>query len=900
VKFLPVRSSLCLKKTTAVALAGTLLFTLALSASLYAQVAGSSLTITPPNLTFTSAVNQPSISQSVTVTNTAAATATTTVTISSVALTGPNAADYSVTGTCVGASLTNGQSCVESVIFTPQSLGPSNATLVLTDSESTPPPSVALFGTGLAAIVQLTPALINTFAGTGKAGYTGDGGPSTAAQINDPANAVVDAAGNLFFADRGNNVIRKIDANGTITTFAGNGTSGSTGDDGPATRAQLNHPDDIAFDVAGNAYIADTANNTIRKVDGQGIITVFAGTAVAGFSGDDGPATAAQLNGPSGVATDSQGNVYIADSNNNRIRVVNAQGNITTFAGTGTAGYTGDNGGASSATLNQPFAVRVGAVNDVYIADRGNHVIRLVNIDFVISTVAGNGIAGLSGDGGPATSAQLNDPVGLGGDAASELFIADFANNDVRKIDLAGVISTVAGAGTAGYTGDKGPATLATLHGPNGVAADTAGNLFIPDDLNNAVRKVSSGTGVLAFLPTLVGQSSAAQVIGLTNIGNAPLTLPPLAQWIPTGPASDYQVTGPCTTGITLGANGTCSIQVIFAPTAAGDRTLTYTIPDNALGGSQLLQFIGAGLQSQTITFPPIPNHASTDPPFALVATASSGLPVTFTVISGPATVSGNIVTLIGTGSVTIQADQPGNNTFAAAPSVQQTFSVTALAPPQIVLSGPSTASSGQQPILVFQLVNPYPVPLIGNFALAFQPDPKAGVDDPSVQFAGGGRAFNFGIPANSTITPTVQLQTGTIAGTIVITLQVNANGVNVTPGNLAPVVINIPEAVPSLISATTARNGDTITVSIQGFSNTREVTTAKFHFAGETFKNPDITIDVTSLFANWYSNESSLQFGSSFTYTQSFTLSSSALKVKTITVTLDNSVGTSAAVVVQ
>jgi hypothetical protein len=168
------------------------------------------------------------------------------------------------------------------------------------------------------------------------------------------------------------------------------------------------------------------------------------------------------------------------------------------------------------------------------------------------------------------------------------------------------------------------------------------------------------------------------------------------------------------------------------------------------------------------------------------------------------------------------------------------------------------------------------------------------------VQFAGGGRALNFGIPANSTVTPTVQLQTGTIAGTIVITLQVTANGVNVTPATLAPVVITIPEAVPNLISATTARNGDTITVSIQGFSNTREVTTANFHFAGETFKNPDITIDVTSLFANWYSSQPSLQFGSSFTYTQSFTLSSSALKVKTITVSLDNSVGTSAAVVVQ
>jgi uncharacterized protein (TIGR03437 family) len=329
--------------------------------------------------------------------------------------------------------------------------------------------------------------VLAVLAGNGTVGYTGDGGPATSAELNGPWGVAVDAAGNLYIADVSNNCVRKV-SNGVITTVAGNGTAGYTGDGGPATSAQLNNPYGVAVDSAsGNLYIADYLNHTIRKVS-NGVITTVAGTGTAGYSGDSGPATSAQLYRPQSVVLDSGGNLYIADSYNNRIREI-SNGVITTVAGTGTAGYTGDSGPAASARLNRPEGVALDSAGNLYIADYNNYRVREVS-NGVIATVAGSGVWGYGGDNGPAIAAQLYLPTGVAVDSAGNLYIADRSNNRIREVSN-GVIGTVAGGGLV--LGDNGPATSAQLYLPAGVAVDSAGSLYIADSLNNLIRKVSNG-----------------------------------------------------------------------------------------------------------------------------------------------------------------------------------------------------------------------------------------------------------------------------------------------------------------------------------------------------------------------------------------------------------------------
>jgi sugar lactone lactonase YvrE len=320
---------------------------------------------------------------------------------------------------------------------------------------------------------------IDTFAGNGTSGYSGDNGPATSATLS-PGGIAVDSAGNLYIAD--NNRIRKI-SNGVITTVAGNGTYGFSGDNGPATSAQLFNPQGIAVDSAGNLYIADTFNNRIRKVSG-GVITTVAGNGTSGSRDENIPATTAQLNWPYGVAVDSAGNLYIANTYNNRVCKVSG-GVITTVAGNGTHGFSGDNGPATAAQLSWPDGVAVDSAGNLYIADTDNNRIRKVS-GGVITTVAGNGTEGFSGDKGPATAAQLGWPYSVAVDAAGNLYIADTYNNHIRKVSN-GVITTVGGDGTFGFGGDKGPATSAAVS-PSGIAVDSAGRVYIADTVNYRIR----------------------------------------------------------------------------------------------------------------------------------------------------------------------------------------------------------------------------------------------------------------------------------------------------------------------------------------------------------------------------------------------------------------------------
>jgi hypothetical protein len=359
-------------------------------------------------------------------------------------------------------------------------------------------------------IRKVSNGVITTFAGTGKAGYSGDNGPAASAQLYYPRGVAVDASGDVYIADTDNNVIRQV-SNGVISTVAGTGKSGYSGDNGPAASAQLYAPEEVEVDASGNLYIADTGNGAIRKVTSD-VITTMAGHGKLSYSGDNGPATDAQLNGPSAVAVDASGDVYIADTGNNVIRRV-SNGVIGTVAGTGTSGYSGDNGPATAAQLNWPGGVAVDASGTLYIADTGNHVIRKVS-DGTISTVAGTGKPGYSGDNGPATSALLGMPSGVAVDASGDLYIADTGANVARKVSK-GVITTIAGNGTHGYSGDNGPATSAELFDPRGAAVDGSGNVYIADTANKVIRKVSNG--VITTLST--GRLAAPDGVAVDKTG---------------------------------------------------------------------------------------------------------------------------------------------------------------------------------------------------------------------------------------------------------------------------------------------------------------------------------------------------------------------------------------------
>jgi trimeric autotransporter adhesin len=337
---------------------------------------------------------------------------------------------------------------------------------------------------------------ITTISGNGIASYNGDGIQATAAEINEPSGVVLDKLGNVFIADNVNNRVRKIDAiTGIISTVAGTGTAGYNGDGIQATAANLYQPWNVALDAAGNIYIGDRNNQRIRKVTvSSGIITTIAGTGTAGYNGDGIQATAADLNYPQGMFIDKTGNVYIADVDGQRIREVNTSGIISTVAGTGTAGYNGDGIQATAAQLYNPATIYVDTLDNIYIPDYFNNEIRKVTAATgIISSVAGNGTGAYNGDGIQATSAELYNPTGVFLDAQQNIYITDYTNQRIRKVDVStGLISTVAGNGVAGYSGDGGLATLAEIYNPWDVYVTTNAFYFAEfGSSGNRVRKVT-------------------------------------------------------------------------------------------------------------------------------------------------------------------------------------------------------------------------------------------------------------------------------------------------------------------------------------------------------------------------------------------------------------------------
>jgi sugar lactone lactonase YvrE len=428
---------------------------------------------------------------------------------------------------------------------------------------------------------------INTAAGNGKAGYSGNNGPATSAELKTPGDVAVDSEGDLFIADTKNHVVREVNTYGIITTFAGNGTAGYSGDNSPATSAELDNPAGLAVDASGDLFIADSGADVVREVYFNGIITTVAGVGLGGgFNGDNIPAIGAYLFSPMGVALDSSGDLFIADTGNNRIREVNTKGIITTVAGNGTAGFSGDNGPATSAELYNPTGVAVGSAldsfGDLLIADSMNNRIREVDkVTGVITTVAGNGPAGFTGDNGPATSAELHYPNAVVADSTGDLFFADTSNNVVREVDRSGTITTVAGNYTLGpgYSGDRGPATKAAMHSPTGVALDSAGHLFIADANNNVVREVTVPAVVVIYVQTNLSIStwpSAAHGQALTFTAVVAASAP--GSGTPTGTVTFYD--GSIALGTATLSGGKASLKAPL--TALGEQQITASYSGDA------------------------------------------------------------------------------------------------------------------------------------------------------------------------------------------------------------------------------------------------------------------------------------------------------------------------------
>ncbi|HEX3742505.1 MAG TPA: hypothetical protein VHW09_01185 [Bryobacteraceae bacterium] len=355
---------------------------------------------------------------------------------------------------------------------------------------------------------------ITTVAGDGILGYAGDNGSAVRAEIWALSGVSLDYSGNILIADTGNCRIRKV-TKGIITTIAGNGVCAYTGDGGPATQAELSYPRSVAADAAGNVYITDTGNARVRKIDTNGNMSTIAGTGTQGYSGDGGPSTAAQVYDPWSIAVDLSGDVLFVDRSNQRIREITPDGTINTVAGNGQQGYSGDGGPATSASLYVPSAVAVDFAGNFYVVESQSATVRKVNTAGIIQTVAGTGTGfGFGGDGGPATAALLNDPQGAAIDPAGNIFIADEDNQRLREVTTDGIMHTIAGSGKANYSGDGGPSTGSILDLPEGVGSSPGGTIYFVDSGNRRIRALTANS-------IETGTPCAVNSLAATPIGDA-------------------------------------------------------------------------------------------------------------------------------------------------------------------------------------------------------------------------------------------------------------------------------------------------------------------------------------------------------------------------------------------
>jgi hypothetical protein len=699
--------------------------------------------------------------------------------------------------------------------------------------------------------------IINTVAGDGIGGFSGDGGPATSAELAGAGGLAVDAASDLYIADTLNNRVRlaiaiappsSCSAPGTICTIAGNGTAGYTGDGGQAVGAEIKYPQGVGLDGSGNLYIADGSLNIIRKVTPWGIITTVAGNGTAGYSGDGGVATSAELNSPTAVAFDAAGNMYIADTIGERIRkVAFATGIITTIAGTGTQGYSGDGGVATSAELSYPEAVTLDASGNIYFADSRNQRIRKVTVSTgIITTVAGDGTGGYSGDGGAATSAELDDPYGMTLDASGNIYIADYANNRVRKVTVStGIITTVAGDGTAGYTGNGGAATSATLNGPETVAIDSAGNLYISDFNNFAVRKVTASTGIIT---TVAGDgvtgfsgddgpATSAEIAGAGGLavdsafdlyisdtlnnrvrlvaGNVKLAITSVSPSIGAiGSTVTINGTGFGSTQGTVTFNGIAAAVSSWSATS-----ITVTVPAGATTGNIVVTAGGVG--SNGVIFIVIPVIGSISPASAILGTSVTITGTGFGTTQGTGTVAFNGVnatpsswsatsivapapTSASTGNVVVSASGVKSNgvAFTAIPHITGISPASAAAGALVTITGTAFGATQGAGTVTFNGIAATPTSWSATSIVAHVPAGAAtgsvvvnasGVNSNGLSFADLPAPTLTGIAPVSGGVGTVVTITGTNFGAAQGTGQVTFNGVVATPTSWTATSIVVP-----------------------------------------------------------------------------------------------------------
>ena len=625
-------------------------------------------------------------------------------TLGSVSVLTMGAPNLDYTSVAAGTSCPNvvAGACTVEVQFQPTAPGRRHGAVVLSDPSGKILLAVSLTAPGHLALAGFGPAIISNFAGTGTGG---DGGAATSAALAGPTSIAVDGFGNHYIADPKANKIRKVTPAGIISTFAGTGTAGYSGDGGAAINAQLNGPMAVQVDGAGLVYIADTNNNVIRMVKPDGSISTYAGqfyapgttppsvcSAATNSVGDGCPGNQIVLNMPVDIVFCIIQNLHVADKLNNRVRTVfRTTYQTITQVGNGVQGYNGEGGLSTSSSLNGPTSMAMDEGNYIYVADSGNHIVRKTLLTGTtpnpILTVAGTpGSAGNTGDGGLATAAQLNNPAGVRVDPAGDIYISDSASQVIREVNGAtGKISTLAGTGAAGGTGDGGPAASAALNVPVGLLSDEIGNLYIADSQNAAIRKVDVfDAPSLTFANTTVGGTSTAQDVTVTNFGDSPLIITNIS------PATNYSFGG-ADTSCTLSSSQTlspatsCILGIEFTPPTAGTLNGSVVLTDNSNPVTQTIVLTGAaavptetytisantptvtmsagGSTTATLTLTSS-NYAGTVT-FVTSVTSTDGTAANVTAAASPVT-----LTTGGTGSstVTISANASAMNYMPATP----------------------------------------------------------------------------------------------------------------------------------------------------------------------------------------------------------------------------------------
>ena len=542
---------------------------------------------------------------------------------------------------------------------TPTVAGTMSASLSASNADGT--------GVGTLLITVSFPVTPQNYTFTTLAGLALNSGSTdatgSAARFSYPHGVAADDAGNVYVADTFNHTIRKVTPGGTVTTLAGlTGVSGST--DGPGSAARFNNPRGVAVDNAGSVYVADSGNHTIRKVTSAGVVSTLAGLALS--SGNtDGTGSAARFYSLEGVAVDGVGNVYVGDTFNHTIRMVTSAGVVTTLAGL--AGSNGNTDGTGSAArFDFPYGVAVDSASNVYVADSGNNTIRKVTPGgvmapgWVVTTLAG--LAGTPGSSdGTGSAARFDHLYGVAVDNAGSVYVTDADNNTIRKVTSVGVVTTL--GGLAGVSGSAdGTGSAARFNYPRGMAVDSAGNVYVGDTFNHTIRK---GVPTAAVSPPVITSPPVDQIadvggtvsFSVVTAGTAPLA----CQWW----FNDAPIPG--------ATNKTYTMMNVQANQAGSYRVVVGNEAGSLTSAPAVLK---VNRMNQTITFDSLANMDFDNAPFMVNAMASSRLPVSFSILSGPAILSGNMVTLAGVGMVTVRAFQTGYENYNAAPNVDRSFMV--------------------------------------------------------------------------------------------------------------------------------------------------------------------------------------------------------------------------------